>query len=304
MLRAASAAPAPPPSYPRQGMTRYRLVGAAALAIVATGCAAAPGEPPKTVLAWAPEPTKAVRNLILPYDHYQLSVNEIYLIESAQDLLTRDCMKKRGYDWEVIGDRKRYADLRNRRRYGVIEMPVARQMGYRANDRLLGSTDVTVQKMDREKRLSPEARGAALDPADGCDKLSYLQLAKGNQEDENLVNNLNYRSLQDAYKSPRVVSVMRNWSRCMAEKGYRYKDVNAVDSDPRWAKGRRPSAAEKRAAVADVSCKERFGLVKVLSDTERAIQERGIRQHKTYFERLASAKERYLAAARAVLRRH
>ncbi|GHD98283.1 hypothetical protein [Streptomyces alanosinicus] len=140
-----------------------RLVHGEALALllVATGCAATSERHPKAVLAAAPEPTKEVRDLLLPYDRYQLSVNDIYLIGSAQDLLTRDCMKKRGYDWEVIGDRKQYPDVRNRRRYGVIEPAVARELGYRANPRLLGSTDVTVREMDRQEALSPAAKKAA-----------------------------------------------------------------------------------------------------------------------------------------------
>lgn len=153
-------------------MTRYRLAGTAVLVLLVTACAASPEATRGTVLAAAPAPTQEVRNLLLPYDRYQLSVNEIYLIETAKDYLTRDCMRTRGHDWQVIGDRKEYTDLRNRRRYGVIEMPVARDMGYKTNARLLGSTEVTAQKMDREARMGAAARNAATDPVDGCYKLA------------------------------------------------------------------------------------------------------------------------------------
>jgi len=284
-------------------MIRNRLAGTAAIVLFATGCAASPEEASKTVLAAAPEPTKAVRDLLLPFDAYQLSVNEIYLIESAQDLLTRDCLKERGYDWEVIGDRKQYPDLRNRRRYGVIEMPVAEEMGYKANARLLGSTDVTARKMDREARLSPAARKAATDPTDGCYKLAGDELARGNQEDEDLVSKLNFQSLDEALKSPKVVPAMRAWVQCMAEKGHEYKDFNAAAGDPRWAKSKTPSRAEKETAEADVTCKQQVGLVKSFTETEKSIQQREIRKHRAYFERLASAKQRHLAAARVVLDR-
>ncbi|CAM5588679.1 hypothetical protein SALBM311S_04314 [Streptomyces alboniger] len=73
---------------------------------------------------------------------------------------------------------------------------------------------------------------------------------------------------------------------------------------PRTRDGRRrkhQSRAEKETAEADVSCKERAGLVKVLTVTEQSIQEREIRKHKAYFQRLAAAKERHLAAAREVI---
>ncbi|GAA2275988.1 hypothetical protein GCM10010145_38750 [Streptomyces ruber] len=282
-------------------MTRYRLAGTAALVLLVTGCAASTEETPKTVLAAAPEPTKEVRNLLLPFDRYQLSVNEIYLIESAKDLLTRDCMRERGYDWEVIGDRKQYPDLRNRRRYGVIEMPVAREMGYKSNARLLGSTDVTARKMDREARMSPEARNAATDPEDGCYKLAGDELVRGNEENEDLVGRLNVESLEEARRSARVAPALRSWVRCMAEKGHEYKDFYAVGEDPRWVKDEVPSHAERETAEVDVTCKQQAGLVKALAETEKGIQEREIRKHKAYFERLASAKERHLADARAVI---
>ncbi|MER6979616.1 hypothetical protein [Streptomyces carpinensis] len=282
-------------------MIRFRPAAAAALVLLATGCTAAPGEPPKVVLAAAPEPTKEVTNLLLPFDGYQMSVDEIYVIESAKDLLTRDCMRKRGYDWEVISDRKHYPDLRNRRRYGVIEMPVATEMGYKSNARLLGSTDVTARKMNREARLSPAERKAATDPADGCYTLADEQLARGNEEDEGLVSKLNVQSLDEALRSPRVAPAMRSWGQCMAMRGHRYKDFYAAAGDPRWAKSRAPSRAEKETAEADVTCKQRSGVVRVLAETEKSIQQGEIHRHKSYFERLKSAKERHLAAARAVL---
>jgi hypothetical protein len=284
-------------------MTRYRLAAAAALGLLATACTASPEAAiPRTVLAAAPEPTKEVTELVLPFDRYQLSVNDIYLIESAKDILTRACMKKRGYAYEVITHRKQYQDLRNRRRYGVIEMPVARAMGYRTNARLLGSTDVTARKMDRDARMSPAARKAATDPADGCYKLAGDRLARGNEENEDLVNKLNVDSLDAALKSPRVAPAMRAWGRCMKQRGHPYKDFYDVSEDPRWARTEKLSRTERETAVADVTCKEQAGLVALLRATERGIEERDIRENRAYFARLAAAKERHLSAARAVLR--
>jgi len=285
-------------------MTRYGPAATAALMLLlATACAASPeAAVAKTVLAAAPEPTKEVTDLVLPFDRYQLSVNDIYLIESAKDLLTRDCMKKRGYDWQVIGDRKQYPDLRNRRRYGVIEMPVAQAMGYKTNARLLGSTDVTAQKMDREARMSAAARKAATDPTDGCYKLAGDRLARGNEENEDLVNKLNVNSLDKALKSPRVAPALRTWVQCMADKGHRYKDFYAASEDPRWARTDKPSRAERDTAEADVTCKQRTGLVNLLRETEQSIENQNIHENKPYFARLASARERHLAAARTVIK--
>ncbi|MFF4689128.1 hypothetical protein [Streptomyces sp. NPDC001307] len=286
-------------------MTRFRMAGATALLLLVTGCGGgtSQGEAPRTVLAAAPAPTEEVRNLVLPLDDYRLSVNEIYLIESAQDRLTRACMRKRGYDWEVIDHRNHYPDLRNRRRYGVIEMAVAKEMGYKSNARLMGSTDITARKTDREKRLGPAEKQAALNPADGCYKRSGDQLAHGNEVDEGLVNKLNSLSLDKALKSPAGARATRSWARCMRERGHPYRDFYAAAEDPRWTRSDTPSRAERQTAEADVTCKRRVGLVKVLSEQERAIQNRDIREHRDYFARLRSAKDRHLAAARAVLGR-
>ncbi|CAL9436250.1 hypothetical protein [Streptomyces sp. enrichment culture] len=288
-------------------MTRYRLSAAVALAasaLLITGCGGTPPEQaaPGTVLEAAPGPSAQVRGLVLPLDRYLLSVNEIYLIESAKDVVTRDCMKQRGFDWEVIDDRGRYPDLRNRRRYGVIEMPVARTMGYRTNPRLMGSTDVTVRKMDREKRLGPAERKAATDPVDGCWKRAGDRLARGSRVDEDLVNKLNGSSLATALETPAVVRATRAWSACMKERGQAYDDFYAAAEDPRWGRSGRPTRAEKETAEADVACKERTGLVALLAETERGIQERGIRAHAAYFAELAAAKKRHLTAVREVLR--
>ncbi|UXY27289.1 hypothetical protein [Streptomyces sp. HUAS TT20] len=230
-------------------------------------------------------------------------MNEIYLIESAQDILTRTCMKKRGYDWEVIDHRKLYPDLRNRRRYGVIEMPVAKEMGYKSNARLMGSTDITARKTDREKRLGAAERQAALNPADGCYAQAGAQLASGNRVDEDLVNKLNSASLDQALKSPAGARATRSWARCMRQEGHPYQDFYRAAEDPRWARSHAPSPGEKQTAQADVTCKQRVGLVKSLSEEERAVQERDIRDHKGYFAHLRSAKDRQLDAARAVLGR-
>lgn len=117
------------------------------------------------------------------------------------------------------------------------------------------------------------------------------------------MNKLNVESLDEARESSRVAPALSAWVQCMAEKGHKYKDFYASAEDPRWAKSKTPSAAELETAEADVSCKERAGLVKLLTETEESIQKREIRRHKAYFESLAAAKERHLAAARAVIRR-
>jgi hypothetical protein len=40
--------------------------------------------------------------LRLPFDGYQLSVDEMYYAEGAADLLIKQCMRKRGFDWHSV----------------------------------------------------------------------------------------------------------------------------------------------------------------------------------------------------------
>ncbi|MGA4840726.1 hypothetical protein [Streptomyces sp. G45] len=260
--------------------------------------------PKPAPMPWAPPPSQQVRELSLPFDRYQVSVNEIYYAEKAQDVLVRACMKRRGFAWPTIDNTERFVDLRNRRRYGVIEKDVAKALGYRPNPTLLGSTSVTARKFARDRALSKDQRAAAADPRTGCQVRAHRRLrAQVKEPDASRLSELSGRGLKQAMGSPAVRSALRAWRQCMADRGHRYADPYAASVDKRWGKGDRATRAEKSVAVADVLCKEKTSLVTKWAAAERAYQRQQIRKHPGYFADLLRAKDGYLDAARDVLER-
>src|SRR4051794_7492976 len=120
-----------------------RQVSLLALAFLATGLAAGCGgakAAAPTVDEFAP--TAQVQGLPLPFDAFSPSLAARYTIENARDRLTRDCMTAKGQDWKVIQRPMGLKDLRNRRRYGVIEMKIAERYGYHVPEGLLTPADV------------------------------------------------------------------------------------------------------------------------------------------------------------------
>ncbi|MEV0484550.1 hypothetical protein AB0I69_28550 [Streptomyces sp. NPDC050508] len=281
-------------------MPRARLI-TVTLLLFLTACTAYSGSSGTVAPPTAPPPTSEVRSLVLPFDRYRLSVNDIYLIEGAQDILTRDCMKRRGHDWELVNNHSTFIDLRNRRRYGVIEMPVAEELGYHTTPQLLGSTEVTARKQRRESRLSMAEQKDAFDPENGCYVRAGRQLAQGTQVDEGPMSDLSYRILNESRKSLPVSRALASWGRCMHGYGFSYRDPAGAGSDPAWHRSQNPSRKELATAVADVRCKRRADLVAVWHREEKGRQEQAVRLRSEYFGRLAAAKARHLDAARAVL---
>ncbi|MEU8795345.1 hypothetical protein [Streptomyces sp. NPDC048643] len=282
--------------------TRARLTAAVAASALLSGCAigsaAGPDHraPAAIRLPWAPPPTAEVRDLHLPFDSYDLSVNEVYRGEQAEDLLTRACMADRDLTWTLVDRDENFPDLRNRRRYGVIEQPVARDFGYHANATMLGSTRVTAAKMTRDARLAPEARK----PAKDCQKLAHTKLG-GKDVSLAKLARLSSETLDFAQHEPSVAATITRWRACMKTAGHPYKDPFDAANDPRWSRSKRPGTEEKETALADVRCKARTRLVPTWLTAETARQKTVLRKERTYFTTLSTYKKRYLQAADKVI---
>ncbi|MGN9911158.1 hypothetical protein ACTMTJ_26745 [Phytohabitans sp. LJ34] len=268
-------------------------------------------------------PTARVEGLRLPFDAYTHSLAGLYAIENAKDLLTRECMEARGQTWEAIERPTNLKDLRNRRRYGVVEMGVAERVGYHAPAGLLTPLAVERRYDAREGTLTESQTAAAFGPG-GCADEAATRLQPARSPDLELVDRLSRDSLDDAQQVPPVASAMGAWRECLRGMGFDYATPFAAMSDARWwaddaaeasddaaeasgdgagasGDGAGASGDEKAVAVADVRCKERTGLVEVWHAAEVEIQRKEIRRHPSYFEELGAATEAELAAARQVV---
>ncbi|MBV7698448.1 hypothetical protein [Streptomyces sp. TRM70350] len=294
-------------------MTHHRAAFLVALALLITGCsanAATRGEGDKAYDA--PKPTAEVVGLVLPFDAYELSHGESFTIAKAQDLLIRACMHKRGHEWQVLNYPEHVDDLKNRRRYGVIEIQVARKFGYHAtSDILSGATDITDQRRKRDEHLGTDGVRAAYDEKTGCGyKANAYLLRDGAKVDYSRFNRLSSELLAKAKREPTAIRTLKRWEACMRNKGFDYRTPDESIADPRWwseESGHEMSDGASRqeiaTAVADVQCKQRTRLVKVLYTEESRLQRRAVALHRSYFGQLASAKTKNLKHAREVINR-
>ncbi|MGC5035367.1 hypothetical protein ACPXCS_18820 [Streptomyces sp. DT190] len=290
--------------FPTTAHPRAALV--TALAVLATGCAASAA--PQTDGAARPvAPTAEVRSLILPFDAYELSHRESFEVAEARDLLMRACMRKRGHDWQVLDYPAHVDDLKNRRRYGVIEKAVAREFGYHANARVMSAgTAITELRKKRDESLGPAGIRAAYDEKNGCGYQANDRLERdGALADYDRFNRLSSDLLKKTKKQPEAVAALNRWETCMRRRGFGYRTPDEAVSDTRWwsRESARASDEEIATASADVRCKQRARLVGVLFRVESALQRQAVADDRAYFSRLAEAKARHLEHAREVIDR-
>ncbi|WP_430379298.1 hypothetical protein [Streptomyces sp. B1-3] len=275
------------------------------LLLAAEGCTAegpanVAGQPVK-----APKPTQQVLDLVLPFDKYELTQQENYTVSKARDFLIKECMEKRGHEWNILHYPSRVDEIKNRRRYGVIEMQVAQQFGYHANSAILsGNEDVQQQRNERDKLLDHDGIQAAYKEKTGCGYKANDVLDRGGVgADYHLFNRMSSELLADAKKDPGVMRITRRWSACMMGHRHVYATPDDAISDPRWWKkeSEKASTAEKEVAVADVQCKSHVDLVGALFEAEVKLQRRAIKQHSAYFDELAKARATYLKRVHNVI---
>ncbi|MGW0809984.1 hypothetical protein [Nonomuraea sp. NPDC002799] len=269
-----------------------RSWGAVAVLLTAvTACS----EPPPPV----PPPGVAARELTVPFDRYNFSPADISIIENAEDLLVRECMRGRGLAWETLPVAAE-SDLEppNRRRYGVVEPEIARLYGYHVAPERPSVARRVAARESRAAHLPEKERQAVYDETGGCLRQARDRIEQGApQVDTALFNKLITQTFEQSRRDAKVVQIFQSWSACMRAEGLRYADPLAAITDQRWLGDGPPTREELRAAQADVRCKAATGLVSVWSAAEERIQGDAVRAHPEEFEALKAAKDRQIEAA-------
>ncbi|MDG4858158.1 hypothetical protein P8605_08335 [Streptomyces sp. T-3] len=283
-----------------------RPMAAAALflALAATGCAAGAATPPPEKKPTAPAVSKEAAELTLPFDTYRLDSTSRRTIEAAEEVLLRDCMRRRGMRWTLLPRTKGRPDPPNRRRYGVIEADVTRSFGYRPPPEPPAEARHTALRDERDKGLPSKVFRAAYgsDGLGGCWKLAGAELREGIPgSDESRFDDLDEEAYEASQRDDKVVEAVRTWRGCMRDAGFDYDHPLKAASDPRWRKTDQASPREIETAATDVRCKRRSRLVAVWSAAEGRLQRAAIDRHAGYFRDRKAADSRLLAAAREVL---
>ncbi|MFE7073921.1 hypothetical protein ACFU96_27910 [Streptomyces sp. NPDC057620] len=281
-------------------MQPHRYAGTLLVLAAVAGCSAAPPSPRSSAV---PAPSAEVRNLVLPLDRYELSPSDTQVIESAEDVIVRRCMAAQGFSWPLL-PRSGDTEPVNRRRYGVVELSVARRFGYHlppdapqtAHRRALAET--------REDALRPAGKRAAYSEQGrgGCWNKAHAQLLENvPTSNHDLLNRVVVASFDTARHDKAVVRTVSAWSACMRRSGHPYADPLAAAGDGRWARSARPTAEELRTAVADVRCKQKTLLVRVWAHAEERAQRTAVHKHRKDFNALMRTKTSWLASAHEVL---
>jgi hypothetical protein len=267
-----------------------------------SGRPAYPGAPPASVIA----------SLHLPIYDYRPTSEERAALAHAQGVLIRRCMEQKGFAYAVGNFEQESIDEAylgphgELRRYSVVDPGLAGAYGYTlpkpavdaelntkkeeaaARAALPAGTDVNSPAY--QKALSGSGPGDIVKLSDGrmltggCSAAATRQIEQGLWGEAPLVSTIDHDSFDRSKDSPEVQAAVTKWSQCMATHGYHYADPLKAGDDL-YSDARRdviaPSAGpqEIQAAVIDVSCKQRVGLVKTWISVESRLEKALIAEH-------------------------
>lgn len=256
----------------------------------------------------APTPGRADYTYRLPIAAYSYTDAEYALIETAQQLLARDCMKSFGLSYRPPGEPA--SATASNRRYGMSNMRDATHYGYRlppqppepepeltaAQKKVLYGSRSTANGGARNREL--EYRGKAI-PDTGCLGSAIRKFAKPYEYPAGVTtaSNISTDSYQDSLRDPEVKSLFKRWSACMKAKGYTYASPLEPFRTPAFNRGE-VTQKERKTATADVACKQSTNLLESWLDVETRIQQEMIRKHTKVLRRLKELHREKVDAAR------
>jgi hypothetical protein len=229
-------------------------------------------------------------NVTLPLDAYLATPEQNATIDTARDILVRDCMKRFGFDWQV---QERPVTPQPGRRYGISNAADVARYGYHLAPERTGPEKPEVDSL--AKPAADEqmvARGAGQSsynglriPEGGClaeaDRALGFEVTVhvgGGNERKDLVLKLNAVVRQGFEGDSRLAVVYVKWSACMHDRGYDYKNPWAANNDPAM-RVETASAKEIATAQADLACRNQHNVAGVSLAIETAHQARVIEKN-------------------------
>ncbi|MFJ4095617.1 hypothetical protein ACIPYS_28850 [Kitasatospora sp. NPDC089913] len=315
---------------PRRGRPLSVLLLTAALTsalALTAGCASGStgttaATPPATLAPMEPPPIGDIPRLsrvddrILPVEAYLLSGEQFRQLDAAQGVLVTRCVRGFGLDYSAPAPTAS-GTTQTTHRYDPVELADVSANGYHSPDPDRGKKPGTAPSLGPDVTtvlgagLGPDGRpapGTAVDyrgkqlPSGGCIADAQRQLAArgGTGRDADVAVGVNYEGFERSRQDPRVLAVFRDWSRCMAERGYSYGTPADALKDPRWGATTTPSAEEVATATADVECKERVNVVGVWFTVESAYEQELIRLRQPELTAAKAGNDAMLELAKSV----
>lgn len=221
----------------------------------------------------------------------------------ANNILAARCMAGFGYSsgFPLVQDQVPLAPMY--RRYGVTSLAVAKRWGYHpeAGSPLIQTVHRQAPKMSpaemlvfygTNKIMGPTSSGAIPEPkpanvggrsipAGGCNGQVAREIYGSSAARANpyyLAEKINRDDFRASETNPKVLAAFRDWSKCMASKGFTYSNPNqAMKSFGFSTPG--PAPAEIATATADVECKNQTHLVTTWFNVESHLEEASIQKN-------------------------
>ncbi|MEU1476734.1 hypothetical protein [Streptomyces sp. NPDC005760] len=246
----------------------------------------------------------------LPIARYSYTPDEAAVIESAQQVLTKRCLRTFGITYEPA-EREAEISLSADRRYGLSSASEAARLGYHPD---IGPLPAGPDLPEDALRVFYGNRGAEPGsaekvvykgrevPRNGCFGQAVAELAKkydapGAVE---IARDISTRSYTDSLTEPLVKEAFRNWSACMRSSGFRYTSPLEPANNKEF-QGEDISMREKETARADVRCKEKTDLLDIWFKAESALQKAEINKNSESLQSLLTAHRKKTEAARRIV---
>ncbi|WP_344660653.1 hypothetical protein [Catenulispora subtropica] len=234
----------------------------------------------------------------LPMDAYIfLSDKDQRVVQQAMSLVTRDCMKRFGFDYQPPApDQSSSGDSPKHYGFGVDDVKQAQLWGYHSPQQQV--TQPAPAEPD-DGKSSPshlvliggvKSAGGQAVPEGGCkgeaeSKVLGPDLSK-DQETALSGPNADGKDTTPggpAGHDPRVQDALKAWKSCMNKAGFNYSVP--FDGPKQFLKGPgqavQPSAPEIASAVADATCKQQVNLNGIWFQAETDLENTFIEQHAT-----------------------
>lgn len=225
-------------------------------------------------------------SLVLPLTQYVASGDQMTEQLTARNLLVSRCMQKSGFQYTPpvgITSPPLGADPGRGTAYdfGITSMTLAQKYGYEALNPF--SPAQPAPRPQLPVHLSA-AEQAALT---SCDQ--SVHRLRGMPHIPQLAQTLQEQAWQKTLAGPTAQALFKRWSSCMAASGYNYAnplqaaagEIGDSDGPSQWS-GASPSQLEIQTAVADVTCKNKTGLVqqwiRLLAENQEALVQRYLPQ--------------------------
>ncbi|TWV53592.1 hypothetical protein FRZ03_09605 [Streptomyces misionensis] len=251
-----------------------------------------------------PIPTpKSMAEVHLPIETYLLDYEHQGKLEVLYSRMRDQCVRDKGFTppaTSVSGERAvgRYVRLwryYDTRRYAISDAATAREYGYHLPPFTRGSKPISLGS------LSKALRNAMLDCGGKAAKRQSVSVGEDKSGFEELATNLRAEDFTHSQSDPRVRDVFRNWSACMAQKGYHYPTPVDAAKDGQWKDSgqRTPEALkaevtprETRTAVAEVECVHETNLLGVSFAVEAEYENKDIEKNAEALNKLKARNER------------